>query len=91
MVEAQRMRDRPSSARVAVHQHYDAAPWNVHIDTDERGCSTGDGRSSAGRLSGTCAGRHPVPVMYWYFLHRARIRERGRGRDRAAVRDARSR
>jgi hypothetical protein len=69
LAEAQRIARSTRLGELAVHQHYDAGPWNVHIDTEEPmliDWETDDLRPT------DCLGPPLADVlylvMYWYFL-----------------------
>jgi hypothetical protein len=67
--EARRIARSTLLGDIAVHQHYDAGPWNVHIDTDEPmliDWETDDLRPAD--CLGPALADVLYLVMYWYFL-----------------------
>lgn len=67
--EARRIARSTPLGDIAVHQHYDAAPWNVHIDTAEPmliDWETDDLRPAD--CLGPALADILYLVMYWYFL-----------------------
>ena len=67
--KAERIARSTLLGEIAVHQHYDAGPWNVHIDTDEPmllDWETDDLRPTD--CLGPALADILYLVMYWYFL-----------------------
>jgi hypothetical protein len=67
--EAQRIARSTQLGEFAVHQHYDVAPWNIHIDTAEPmliDWETDDLRPTD--CLGPALADVLYLVMYWYFL-----------------------